>query len=331
MIDTMSNRTATSNTSPSPQFRLDILIPTFNRERDLAKNLDALTEEIARHGLGDRVKILVGDNASVDGTPQVLERHRRTVSAYRNTGNIGLEANAVKLLGLSDADYIMYLGDDDFLPSGHLSLVTRILDRHDVRFAAIICGYSELHTDGRIVPSRGRVGDAPRVRCPGFATDLTWSPFAHQLSGLVLRRQGLHDSYLRAGGNRNIYLFIALLLEAMRHGPTCFLPGQQVLVSQGNSKDWRYNEVMLLDVMLKNYRHRYGDHSMRAALGLAGVMLRQPWRTGAGLSEGRNRTVFVSLLSHKHIPAHISGLAILIHLLFALRRAAKGLLAWPKR
>ena len=57
---------------PSPA--IDIVICTYNR----ASGLDLVLENLSRQSCGDRVqwRVLVVDNASTDGTAEVVAKHR---------------------------------------------------------------------------------------------------------------------------------------------------------------------------------------------------------------------------------------------------------------
>jgi abequosyltransferase len=72
---------------------LSICIPTFNRAGILAASLDALMADI---GPSDDVEIVVSDNASSDGTADVVAARvgrKPSISYWRNPTNIGLLAN----------------------------------------------------------------------------------------------------------------------------------------------------------------------------------------------------------------------------------------------
>ena len=71
---------------------LTIIVPTYNRARSLALLLDTLRHEIAP--VDDSVDIVVGDNASTDGTADVTtaEWARRSAAEVRaQRGNVGPE------------------------------------------------------------------------------------------------------------------------------------------------------------------------------------------------------------------------------------------------
>lgn len=47
---------------------IDILIPTFNRAKDLEKNLDLLVKQINKYNLNEKIAISISDNTSDNET-----------------------------------------------------------------------------------------------------------------------------------------------------------------------------------------------------------------------------------------------------------------------
>ena len=100
---------------------LEILIPTYNRAIYLSRNLQSLESEIMKHGLQDKVKITISDNASQDDTEEIVASFKKRpihVHYHRNESNIGLEGNMVEITKISSGPYLLYLGDDDYLAEG---------------------------------------------------------------------------------------------------------------------------------------------------------------------------------------------------------------------
>lgn len=116
---------------------LTIYIPTYNRHSRLEKTLSDLIQEISQSKLQSRVKILVGDNASPDGTPIVLEsavakalKLNVDLEYFRNDTNLGFSGNIFAGISKIASDWVMFLSDDDNLNSGSLTKVCRDLEEH---------------------------------------------------------------------------------------------------------------------------------------------------------------------------------------------------------
>ncbi|GMK42110.1 hypothetical protein PCCS19_51690 [Paenibacillus sp. CCS19] len=95
---------------------LSICIPTYNRAADLNRCLQTIVHQIGDCSL---FEVVVSDNASPDGTQQVLAAFAKAypnlnLRYWRNDDNIGAERNIIKLLDDARGDYVLLHGDDDF-------------------------------------------------------------------------------------------------------------------------------------------------------------------------------------------------------------------------
>lgn len=260
--------------------KVDILIPTFNRVGALAKNLKLLEQQLTEDGLADVFQILVSDNASSDSTAGRLSELqialKVNIKSYRQNQNIGLEKNVLFLLRESTAKYVMFLGDDDYLPSGYLAFVNAEIDEHN-SLGAVIPGFSALRSDGSLTIFRS--GKVPiRRYSSGYLTSLRLSRFGHQLSGLLLCREGLYEAYCKHPDLRNIYPFITFASINCMRGDVTFAPKYQVAVTVFNSKDWKYDDSGLLTEIFKNYYIVFNAERAKAYFSCCVVLLQQPWR-----------------------------------------------------
>lgn len=111
---------------------LTIVIPTFNRSGTLAVLLDALTAQLA--GLQDLVEIIVGDNASTDATPAVVEAFGASypaVTAIRHAENLGPDENFCRCLDRVATRFFWMIGDDDLPKAGVVKQVVNWLRNDD--------------------------------------------------------------------------------------------------------------------------------------------------------------------------------------------------------
>ncbi|WP_306602298.1 glycosyltransferase family 2 protein [Geothrix sp. 21YS21S-2] len=107
---------------------LTIGIPTYNRAGFLKRCLDHIFDQVTP-AMAPLVRILVGDNASPDGTEGVVAEYCQRgieVVYMRHAENLGADGNFMKILEtMGDTHYWMLLGDDDWIMPGGLA---RILD-----------------------------------------------------------------------------------------------------------------------------------------------------------------------------------------------------------
>jgi len=274
---------------------IDILIPTYNRAEFLAKNILLLNKQIESRGLQKYFRILVSDNCSSDNTSDALSEVEGALSVrmlrYRQEKNIGLEPNALFLLGKATSEYVMYLGDDDYLPDGYLDFVIEKIKEGSAY--CIIAGFSALLSGDVIKPARNADFGVKKYP-PGFSTVCKISNFGHQLSGLVTKRDGLYEQYTKNEDLRNIYPFIFFVSYCMMRGNTYYTPKYQVLVSQGNSKDWGYDDSGLLIDIFKNYKIVFKNEPFKAAWASLSFARIQSWR----LRIGKNPINAIKSFSH---------------------------------
>ena len=219
---------------------LDILIPTFNRIESLKKNIELLICYISKLDCKDRIGIIISDNFSSDSTLDVLNILKSNTDVkiiiYRQEENIGLERNAVFTLSKSNAKYVMFLGDDDFLHFDYLKKIIEHLESDNL--ACIIPSFLAKRADGAIVGYRSLGENKKYTR--GFLSALTLSVLGHQLSGIVLFREGILEKYLSSEKFRNIYLFISFVGLNCLRGDIWHFTEYPVDVTVGEKKDWNY-------------------------------------------------------------------------------------------
>jgi glycosyltransferase involved in cell wall biosynthesis len=138
---------------------LTLAIPTYNRAQRLRETLFEFVAQIEGAALTD-VEIVVSDNCSTDGTPQVCADIAAAHPAlrlryFRNTTNLGFDGNVNALFGHAQGQYVWTFSDDDEpLPQ----VLTRILDllrQRKIRFAYINYRTS---INGQRLPSRFGAG-----------------------------------------------------------------------------------------------------------------------------------------------------------------------------
>lgn len=238
--------------------KLSILIPTFNRSHFLLKNLRLLCSYLGTLRKNDEIEIVVSDNCSTDDTHEkvkkfVKEHPQFRINYYHHAYNLGLEKNALHVLKEAKGQYVMFLGDDDFISLGYLEGVLTSLGE-DSEISCIIPSFIVVDIDGKRV-KKGRDTDLPnRSYKKGFKTCYINSWRGHQLSGLVLKREGLLSAY-QINNVSNIYPFIFFVGYATLRGSTYHLTQYPVSVTdpgQGK-KDWNYTEDGLLLDVFDNY------------------------------------------------------------------------------
>lgn len=100
-----------------PHPLLTIGVPTYNRATDLDNLLASFVRELKKIS-PDMIEIIVSDNASNDGTPEVVRKHCEAcpqIRSVRNDANIGMQANLAQCIDLATGEYIYLIGDDEVI------------------------------------------------------------------------------------------------------------------------------------------------------------------------------------------------------------------------
>ena len=106
---------------------ITVVITTYNYAHTVGVAIEsALAQDYPE------LEVLVLDNCSTDGTPEVIERYRADLRLryIRNERNIGMVPNHNKGLREARGEFVNFLSADDFLLPGHLTLSYRYLRDH---------------------------------------------------------------------------------------------------------------------------------------------------------------------------------------------------------
>ncbi|MCH2046857.1 MAG: glycosyltransferase, partial [Saprospiraceae bacterium] len=234
---------------------IDILIPTYNRAKDLIKNLKLLYAQLQEDELFDNYQLIISDNCSPDNTEQevakfMVENPKFNIQYYRNSENIGLEPNAVEVMTKSSSKFIIFLGDDDYLATGYLKYcIDKIQENPNL--GCILPGALGITETGESNP---RPADFDEDFVPaGFDAVFKYSHFGHQLSGVLCKNDNLLKSYLKNKEYRNPYLFLYFSALSLYRYDGIYAPKYKTRITLFNAKDWGYNAVGLLDEVYKCY------------------------------------------------------------------------------
>ena len=103
------------------EFLLTIAIPTYNRKNMLKRALDSIVNQ-----LNPRVEILVSDNASNDGTDDMMAESYPMIRYIRNKTNMGSDKNFLQCYRKAKGKYVILLGSDDRLADGAIDYFTAL-------------------------------------------------------------------------------------------------------------------------------------------------------------------------------------------------------------
>lgn len=146
---------------------LGIVIPTYNRARQLGELLDRLDRELRE--CDAEVEVLVSDNASQDETAELLQARLRThpwLRAHRQPENIQARPNIAWLVeNAPAADYTWIIGDDDLPLPGAVQFIVELLRAQ--RPAWLHLPHRWIDLDGHEQPGSTAPAQLQRFASPG--------------------------------------------------------------------------------------------------------------------------------------------------------------------
>ena len=116
---------------------LTVFIPSYNRSERLEIALKWLISEIVDLNLASKIAVLVGDNGSVDQTPDICQKALElarskgvTFDYFRNETNLGFSGNIEAGCIRVNSNWMMLVSDDDTLCHGSLGVVCSDLEEY---------------------------------------------------------------------------------------------------------------------------------------------------------------------------------------------------------
>jgi hypothetical protein len=222
---------------------LAICVPTYERAADMARLLACLDAELPAAGA---TEVLVSDNASTDGTWQLLQEaaaRRPWLRLHRQETNVGPVANLQWLIDHAPpAEYLWCFGDDDLILPGRLRDIVAAL--RDERPAWLFLPHVFVDDGG---DEAGRSPAPPQLERFATAAEL-YRAYHHWLTFLtasIVRREAFQEANA-AIETQNAYIPLLWFFRAGRAGPCVVLPGH--VLSGSNAISWadRAHDILTL-------------------------------------------------------------------------------------
>jgi glycosyltransferase involved in cell wall biosynthesis len=249
--------------------RLTIGLPIYNGEQLLPQAIESLlTQEY------DDFEVVISDNASVDGTPELCAAYAAQdprIRYVRNERNLGSIPNFNKLVGLARGEYFKWAAHDDWCEPSFVGRCVEVLDADP---GVVLCHAKAIRVDEAgdtlvvdLDPLDARSPDpAERFR------QVLWSLKAiYPIYGVIrteaLRRTQLFRSH---SGSDRILLAELSLLGQLYQIPELLLYERETLSSRSNRKPSFFDTANKDRPPFKHWR---------LCSGHVGVVLRSPQLT----------------------------------------------------
>ena len=102
--------------SGNNDIKLTVAIPTYNGAQYIRRTLDSIIVQL--QCIDEKIEVIISDNASTDGTPEVIKEYQKKYSFieyFRNDVNLGFDKNVDLLFKRAKGEYVWTLGDSEVL------------------------------------------------------------------------------------------------------------------------------------------------------------------------------------------------------------------------
>jgi len=198
--------------------KLTIGLPVYNGERYLK---DAIESHLAQDFTD--YELLIADNASTDGTIDIINRYVTRDSRIRYHGsdvNHGATWNFNRLVGLASGQYFKWSAYDDVMAPTFLSTCVNALDS-DPAAAGCFTGFNLIDADGNVTGSglgKGTDQETPSQRFLAAMVDVPFQASFSIFHTDILKRTAMIASYANCD--------VVMLAEITLYGKLLQLPDQ---------------------------------------------------------------------------------------------------------
>lgn len=279
---------------------LTIIVPTYNRAEFLGRLLLTLGEELLGHE--NLVDLIIGDNASTDHTPLVINTFLNTYSEtkiIRHLENLGPDENFCKCIDVVNTPFFWIIGDDDMPKKNVISKVLKFLsvEKPDLLYlnSEWMPIISNQNDGGKVHSLKIR-----KVSRDEFASQVNvWITF---ISGMIVNLEKLQQlkphSDIRKYKNTNLGQLGWVLPLLMKRSNFYITSEQCVLATSGNTGGYK-----LLTVFGINFPMILDQECGRASSVRNSIISALVWRFLPGLIWGIRKSKLSNFYDEDHLEA----------------------------
>lgn len=284
------------------EFDMSVVMVTMNNRQ----YLEPCLESLYKAGLSSSFEVILVDNGSSDGTPEMLRQRFPDVHLILNEQNAGLSRACNQGIEASTGRTVLLLNDDTLVTRESLDAFVHFLDTHPKAGAV---GGKLLNPDGSFQAGYARFSTLPEefVIATGLGNELSEGYPSHHDSDealvvdwitsacLLLRREALDQIGPLA---EDFFIYgdeVDLQYRLSQAGwGVYYLPNATTIHYGGRSMNrWRRRKMVYRGKMLF-YQKNYGPWrtgALRAMLGVLSIMKMIPWGIASAVPSQRDRAV----------------------------------------
>ena len=249
---------------------LSVLIPTYNRVKFLETTASLFISQITGDGLADQVEIVIGNDASSDGTSDYLDQLKPRhpfVRIMNHPNNLGVSGNFEALVDAARGEYIWLFGEDDLIVDGSIKRVLQTISTDDPNYILIntknIISLDDRNLNYKITSS-GRLDIRNDIAIKDFETEAgelskieNWLYLTGLCSAVAFKKKVFldwMDNAKRYVRKDNVYLYQAPLIMGISKLGGLYIIAEPLVLHRKNENHWSKSVHKLLGVNLYDSR-----------------------------------------------------------------------------
>lgn len=245
---------------------LSVVMPTYNRVKFLETAVSCFISQIIDGAFEDRIEIVIGNNASSDGTRDYinkLEAKYKFVRTINHSSNLGISGNIEKLIDMARGQYIWLFGDDDLIAAGALKRVLNSLEANNPNYIVIntsnIVSLDDNNTKYEIIDAN-RLGIKEDIFINNLAADgpklsraKDWLYLTNLLSAVAFKKKLFLDQVAKAKEyvrQENVYLFQAPIIMGIAESGRLNIVAECLVLHRKNETQWSESAQGMFTVSL---------------------------------------------------------------------------------
>lgn len=245
---------------------LSILITTYNRVGFLETTVSLFVSQIINGRFADQVEVIIGNDASSDGTQEYLNQlqaQHSFIKVLNHPKNLGLSGNIEKITAAACGEYIWHFGEDDLIIEGSVKRILDIIHTHDPNYL-VINTQNILSLDNRnkeyTIAGENRLQITKDIFIHDFQAEKkmlvpleNWLYLTGLLSAVACKRALFlewMDRAKRYVQNENVYLYQAPIIMGISQVGKLYIIADPLILHRKNENHWYASVSKILTVNL---------------------------------------------------------------------------------